>query len=260
MWQRGKSGLEEVKNSDFALDRGNPLKTLREKWFEVPAGDNRLRTTDLINMSDHELLSTWKNIRDSATSGSSFDIRGWYHALYLDSFTKNKVMDVGSGLGIDGITFAQNGTKVTFVDIVQSNLELLKRLCSLLGLSNVEFFYLDDFEKLNLLPNNFDVIWCQGSMINLPYEIAREESSLLLKHLAIGGRWIELAYPKERWIREGGMPLNIWGEKTDGGAPWIEWYDLEKMCNRLDSATFKVILSFNFHNNDFNWFDLVRVK
>ena len=29
-------------------------------------------------------------------------------------------MDVGSGFGVDSITFAQHGTKLTFVDLVET--------------------------------------------------------------------------------------------------------------------------------------------
>ena len=73
-----------------------------------------------------------------------------------------------------------------------------------------------------------------------------------------GGRWIELAYPKARWERDGKMPFEQWGGKTDGGAPWVEWYDLDKVLARLYPAKFDVILHFNFHNDDFSWFDLIR--
>lgn len=242
------------------MDWNNSLEKLRDKWFEVPAGHIRISTTDLLNYSDHELLELWKNTRLDATTGEFFNVRGWYHNLYLDVFKNKKIMDVGSGFGIDGITFAQNGANVTFVDIAQPNLKILKRICSLLGLKNVEFLYLNKFESLKQLPNDFDVIWCQGSMINLPMKIASEEARLLLEHLPVGGRWIELAYPKERWIQEGEMPLEEWGEKTDGGAPWMEWYDLQKLQERLKPADFNVLLSFNFHNDDFNWFDLLRTR
>jgi methyltransferase family protein len=258
-----KLNLKKIKvdNREDTLDWNKPFEILRSKWFEVPAGNTRIKTSDLAYMPDHEFLDFWKKIKIDATSGSSFNVRGWYHNLYLDSFKNKNLMDFGSGLGIDGITFAQNGANVTFVDIAQSNLEVLKRLCDLLGLTNVEFLYLEEFESIKQLPKDFDVIWCQGSMINLPLEIAAKEAQILLSHLRIGGRWIELAYPEERWVKEGKMPFNKWGEKTDGeGTPWIEWYDLDKLLQRLNPAQFDVILNFNFYDNDFNWFDLLRTK
>ena len=237
----------------------DPFNILRSKWVEVPAGNNRISTKALINTSDQKLLEKWLTIREQASTGSSFNVRGWYHLLYKDILKEKKVLDVGSGLGIDGITFAQHGARVTFVDIVQSNLSLLQRLCELLNLTNVDFCYMENISSLSVLPNVFDVIWCQGSLINAPFEIIHEEAQEILKHLPVGGRWVELAYPKERWEKEGRMPFDKWGKKTNGGAPWIEWYDLEKMFMRLAPAKFDVVLYFNYHNDDFNWFDLRRI-
>jgi hypothetical protein len=45
---------------------------------------------------------------------------------------------------------------------------------------------------------------------------------------------------------------------TDGGAPWVEWYDLTKLHAVLEPARFDTVLYFEFHNSDFNWFDLLR--
>lgn len=236
-----------------------PFVMLRRKWHEVPAGNDRVLTRQLMEMEDAELLHLWSRLRLEATTGDAFDVRGWYHLLYRDLLRDNKVMDVGSGLGIDGITFAQHGAQMTFVDIVDSNLQLLQRLCSLLGLSNVEFCYMEDITSLSPLPVDYDVIWCQGSLIHAPFDTIRAETQELLNHLRTGGRWIELAYPKTRWIREGRIPFDRWGERTDGvGTPWAEWYDLEKLKAILSPAKFEVVLQLEFHNSDFIWFDLIR--
>jgi hypothetical protein len=113
--------------------------------------------------------------------------------------------------------------------------------------------------SIAVLPGPFDVIYAQGSLINLPAALIREEVQRLLDHLPVGGRWVELAYPRERWQRDGSPPFGRWGEKTDGpGTPWVEWYDLDKRLATLAPARFEPVLAFNFHDNDFNWFDLVR--
>ena len=54
--------------------------------------------------------------------------------------------------------------------------------------------------------------------------------------------------------------LTSGGQKTDGGARWIEWHDLEKLRYVLAPANFDVVLDLEFHDSDFNWFDLVRVS
>ncbi|OPZ86437.1 MAG: bifunctional 3-demethylubiquinone-9 3-methyltransferase/ 2-octaprenyl-6-hydroxy phenol methylase [Firmicutes bacterium ADurb.Bin419] len=238
-----------------------PFEVLRQKWGEIPGGDiNRVKSNELSSLNDNELLERWNDAVSKATEGEYFRVRGWYHLLYKDIFKGKKVMDVGSGFGIDALSFAKSGIDITCVDIVESNLDILKRLCKIMNLDNVKFLYLENLDSLKNLEYDYDVIWCQGSMINAPVSVMQIECAALLEHLPVGGRWIELAYPKERWIREGSMPLHEWGDKTDGGAPWMEWYDEEKLLGRLAPAEFNVTLSFNFFNNDFNWFDLVRRK
>jgi SAM-dependent methyltransferase len=209
-------------------------------------------------MSDEELLRLWIKARSDSTTGKNFSVRGWYHTLYAPILRGKRILDLGCGAGIDGITFAQAGAGVTFLDIVQSNLQLVRRICGLVDVKNADFCCLEDLGSLSSLEAQYDVIWCQGSLICVPFEIARSEAQEILSHLKPDGRWIELAYPRSRWEREGRLPFDKWGERTDGGAPWVEWYDLEKLLARLRPSRFDIVLHFEFHNGDFNWFDLVR--
>ena len=109
------------------------------------------------------------------TVGDGYSLRGWYHTLYSRVLRGNKVLDVGSGTGVDGITFAQAGAEVTFVDIAESNLRVVKRLCEIQNIRNVNFLYLEKAKSLGSLGRDFDFIWCQGSMIAAPFDIAKEE-------------------------------------------------------------------------------------
>jgi 2-polyprenyl-3-methyl-5-hydroxy-6-metoxy-1,4-benzoquinol methylase len=241
------------------LGRKGMFEALRKKWVEVPTTrSGRRRTDDLLELPDKDLLKQWMVTREDITTGSQFGHRGWYHTLYADSMRGKKVLDVGSGFAIDSITFAQHGAEVTFVDLVDSNLRVVQRLCKILGLERVSFVLLEDLESLYALDNDYDTIMAMGSLHHAPAELVKPEAQELVKHLQVGGRWLQLAYPKTRWIREGRLPFDKWGERTDGhGTPWTEWYDLPKLLSLLEPARFEVVLCKEFHNNDFIWFDLL---
>ena len=114
-----------------------PFDTLRKKWVQVPVGASTSeKTTQLIALPDAELLAEWEKARRDITTGPEFTHRGWYHALYADGMRGKKVMDIGSGFGVDSITFAQHGARLTFVDLVESNLKVLERLCGIIGLKD----------------------------------------------------------------------------------------------------------------------------
>jgi len=247
--------MESVSGSKFDFY----VEKLRQKWKEIPTSAlYRGKTTQLLDLSDDDLLSFWLDAQKEDSIGDGFRSRGWYRAFYQGMMRGKKVMDVGSGLGVDGVTFAQQGAHITFVDIVESNLQVIQRICHLLNVENVQFHYLEPLASLERLDKDYDVIWCLGSLINSPFEVTREEVQAIVQHLKTGGHWIELGYPEVRWEREGRMPFEEWGAKTDGGAPWIEWKDLAKMNALLNPVEFDTALYFDFHDSDFNWFDLVR--
>jgi len=235
------------------------LRILRTKWGEVPAGEvTRVVSEDLLKLSDDELLRAWTEFYNDTSAGKAYSVRGWYQILYKDIFHGKKVMDIGAGLGIDTIFYAEHGAEVTFVDVAQSNLKVIQRLCKIKGLTRVWFCFLEDLRALEQLPSDYDAIYGCGSLIHAPLEVIRIEAQELLRHLPVGGRWIELGYPRERWVRDGRMSFREWGRKTDGGAPWVEWHDLAKIKAALAPAIFDVVLALNFHKDDFNWFDLIR--
>ena len=237
------------------------FQLLRQKWGEVPlTSQHRVLSQDLAQMANEELHSLWSQCWEEQTTGHNFVVRGWYYTLYRDQWQGKRIIDIGSGLGYDAITFAGAGAaEVMCVDLAPSNLEVIRRIATGRGLSNVRTLHLEDFGSLVQLDANYDVIWACGSLINSPFAFTRAECQALLQHLKPGGRWVELAYPRTRWEREGCMSFERWGEKTDGGAPWMEWKDLDKLLRMLAPRRFEIVLTLEFYNSNFNWFDLLSI-
>jgi SAM-dependent methyltransferase len=233
-----------------ALDRH------REKWREAPRGsdtDGRVFSSDLLALSDDAFLATWDGMAARRYTGEI----GWLGAVYGDTFRGRRILELGSGLGFDGIRFAQLGAVWTFADIVPDNLAVIRRVADLKGLSSVTFHLIGDDLSFAALPADFDAIWVFGSIHHAPFEIARHEALAALERLKPGGRWMELVYPRERWLREGALPFEEWGRLTDGDrTPWVEWYDIEKVRRRLFPAPFRTVLDFEFCSHNYRWFDL----
>jgi SAM-dependent methyltransferase len=226
----------------------------REKWREVPGGDDtdeRRFSSDLLSLADADLLDLWQAQATSRANG----VIGWIGPLYRDFFKGRRVLELGSGMGLDGMRFASQGADWTFADIAADNLEVLRRVAGLKGVKAAFHLIGDDlsFDRLG----RFDAVLACGSLHHVPFDVARIECASALTHLQPGGRWIELVYPRERWLKAGSPSFDQWGKMTDGDrTPWAEWYDGDKLCRRLAPARFRTILDFNFADDHYKWLDL----
>lgn len=231
----------------------NWIGKLADKWSEIPlSATTRGSSTERMSLSDSDLIAWWDSLANVPWDHS------WIVDLYADYLNGKKLVDVGSGCGFIGISFLKRGARVTFLDVVKSNLELIERVCRLKGLE-ADFLHLTDFEDPLKLDTQ-DCIAAIGSLHHSPANIVKPEFEALASRLKIGGKWLALAYPKIRWEREGRPSFERWGQMTDGDAtPWAEWYDEEKLHSQLSPYKFRTVVSFNFSKDNFNWFDLRRV-
>jgi SAM-dependent methyltransferase len=231
-----------------------PLEMLRQKWGTIPLADGRASSADLLQLGDDELVALWKRNRDAE---GAMDKRGWYRLLYADTVPGKKILDIGCGFAYDSLTFAEQGARVTLVDIVEDNVALVARLARLLDL-DVETVHMESVDTLNALPSDYDMLMAIGSLHHAPQNVLRPEYAALAQRLSPGGRWLQFAYPRARWEREGSLPFDEWGPCVDGpGTPWAEWYDAQKLLDLLAPARFDIVLYAEWHDSDFNWFDLV---
>ena len=233
------------------------LAAYREKWREAPQGsdtDGRVFSSELLALPDSALLAKWEAMAGRRASGEL----GWLEPLYADPFRDRRVLELGSGLGFDALRFAARGARWTCADIVVENLALIRRVAALKGLSGRIDTHLidDDLSFAGLMPG-YDVVWVFGSIHHVPFDTARREALAALALMKPGGRWMELVYPRERWLREGALPFSEWGRLTDGErTPWAEWHDVEKVRRRLAPAAFRTVLDFGFCADNYRWIDL----
>lgn len=230
---------------------------LREKWREIPATrSGRMFSSELLALSDADLLAYWESCRGET---STPEVRGWYQTLYQDRLAGKYVADIGPGLGIDGIYFAEHGAHVTFVDIVEDNLALLRRVAELKNIS-ADYYFIDDFFSFRFA-REYDVFLAVGSLLNAPLDFMQRQMAAMTRFLKLHGTALVLAYPKCRYDQSGARDCAEFGKLTDGErTPWCEWYDDAKI-QALFGPAFKLEWSRDFGANrsEFNWFELTKV-
>jgi tetratricopeptide (TPR) repeat protein len=229
---------------------------LREKWIEVPGTrQGRVFSSEMLQWPDDQLLSFWEDCKKETCV---LEVRGWYQNVYKDMFRGCNIADVGPGVGLDGIFFAQHGANVTFVDIVEDNLKLLERICKLKGIE-AKYYYIDDFFNFNF-EDNFDAFLFVGSLINAPFDFTQRQVKAMTSFLKTGGKIAMLAYPEERYEQSGARDFAEFGKMTDGErTPWCEWYDDEKISALFgNDIMLEWSRDFGKDNAEFNWFDLTR--
>jgi 2-polyprenyl-3-methyl-5-hydroxy-6-metoxy-1,4-benzoquinol methylase len=238
------------------------FERLAGKWHEVPASRlDRTSTRGLLSASDEDALSAWERARAETSDGiRGLQLRGWFHTVYGPWLAGKKVVEVGPGLGIDGVAMARAGATVTFVDVVATNLELVQRIFAIKGLARPDTLHLQHVSQLDGLAADYDAVVAFGSLHHVPSDTGKPEFEALARRLKPGGRFIMHAYPFQRWIDEGQLAFDRWGEKTDGaGTPWAEWYDTDKLVAQLRPMRFAPVLYCEYRDGAMNCIDLIKV-
>lgn len=80
-----------------------------------------------------------------------------YHSSLVG--TKQKILDISAGLGIDSLSIAKNGNEVTAIEINSDKANTLELNAFSLGLDNFKAVNIDSIEYLKTSPETFDIIF-----------------------------------------------------------------------------------------------------
>lgn len=86
-----------------------------------------------------------------------------------------RVLEIGAGTGRYSVALAKEGYRVSAVELVESNLDVLKKNAA--GLDNLEAFQGDALDLGRFADGSFDVTLCFGPMYHL-YEAAEQHRAL----------------------------------------------------------------------------------
>ena len=176
----------------------------------------RVKTSDLLKLNDQDLISEYEKL----ISGDLGSYRTFYEERYILNSDAKSILDLGCGLGRDGLFLAELGFKVTFADVINENIDLVKRICKLKKLE-CKFYKLNSFEDYSKLGHH-DLISYGVAYIIIQKKLQKNNNNYAKKSLIPNTKFLILSYPFNRWYNDLCKPFSEWGENTDGWAPWTD--------------------------------------
>ena len=100
------------------------------------------------------------------------------------------VLEIGCGNGVDGIVFAQQGSRYTGVDLTETAVEAARRHFEMMGLEGV--FQTENAEKLSFGHESFDIVYSFGVVHHTPSPVRAIDE--VFRVLRPGGLAIVMVY------------------------------------------------------------------
>ncbi len=145
----------------------------------------------------------------------------------FSAYAGKKLLEVGCGVGIDLVHFAEKGAVVTGVDLADTSIELARKNFELRNLKG-EFYRLDG-ENLPFEEASFDVVYAHGV---LQYtENAQKMTDEIYRVLKPGGEAILMVYNKISWLNALSKIMKVDLEHED--APVLNKYSIREFKKLL---------------------------
>ncbi|HHL73504.1 MAG TPA: class I SAM-dependent methyltransferase [Bacteroidetes bacterium] len=136
------------------------------------------------------------------------------------SYKGKSVLEIGCGVGIDLVKFAENGAHVTGVDLSETAIDLARKNFAHRKLDGN--FLVMNGEDLDFPDASFDVVYVHGVLQYTadPHQMAREMYRVLRK----GGEAIGMVYNRISWLNALSKVMKVDLEHED--APVLEKYTI----------------------------------
>ena len=159
---------------------------------------------DIKNYWENKSPQTWYSDKDQDNNSTS-----WFNELaykrynvyyeYLKDVAEfnyhkeEKVLEVGTGVGTDIVSYAKNGSKVSGVDLTENAIEITKKHLEIFKLP-YEKLLVADAENLPFEDNYFDLVYSFGVLHHTPN--TEKGVQEVLRVLKPGGKFIIMLYSK----------------------------------------------------------------
>lgn len=217
------------------------IEASKRYWRFAPSGAGKHDTSDLLLVDDRAFLREWSVAFRKRFS--NYIEEDCFLSCMADALRGKRVASIGSGLGLHEVYYAANGASMTCYDIVASNIRVIDRLASMLGLS-VKTRLLDANVKL---AGKYDAVFIYGSLMTMPEDRQEELLHAAASCLEPGGVIYLMLYTwtfAEQacgWTSTDQFDPAVFARATDPSVgaehcPWSDWHDDEKLLRVAPSG------------------------
>ncbi len=169
----------------------------------------------------------------------------------IDSGSKKKVLDVGSGAGYDSKYLSENGCETIGIDMSESFIEIAKEVAPKARILKM------DMRSIDFPDASFDGIYAAASLIHIVREEAPKVIESFNRILKPDG--IVLITVKqgegEKYVR-----TIVSDNLLEGSDRFFTFFQLDELIKLVENSGFKVLITNKDQNRDNIWLSVYAVK
>lgn len=149
----------------------------------------------------------------------------------FSAYSGKKLLEVGCGVGIDLVRFAQGGARTTGIDLAEVSIDLARQNFQQHGLQgNLRVM---NGESMTFADNSFDVVYAHGVLQYTAH--AEKMVKEIYRVLRPGGQAIMMVYNRISWLNAMSRIMNVGLEHQD--APVLNKYSIREYKQLLRPFT-----------------------
>ena len=235
--------MDDSKEDWLSSSKAFDFDRSRAYWRFAPSGQGKHDTAEWSRLADHQLERMWQAAFVSRFL--QYPEEDCFAQEMTESLSGKRVLSVGSGLGFHELLYQHHGALVTCHDIVQSNLDIIRRVASIKRLPRIDTKLVSSGSTPSF-DGLYDVGFVYGSLMTMPSDHQRQLIAAIKNALRPDGKIILMLYTWKFvestccWKSFDDFDPVVFARASDPSVgeehcPWSDWHDDAKLLNLAGS-------------------------
>lgn len=240
------------------------LDAARTYWRHAPSGAGKHDTSEMRDLPESEIEAVWNDAFERRFRQYPEEA-AWLRQM-ASEFSGKRVLSIGPGIGLHEIYYQIHGARMTCCDIVESNLDTIRKIATLKGAAGIEFLVSTGAD--HPLGGPYDIVFIYGSLMTMPESQQHVLLRRAMEALAPDGRIVLMLYTWAfaqatcGWTSRDQFDPQIFARASDPSVgaehcPWSDWHDEEKLEHLLDGEMYMTRAQ-NWLNDWYVWYEFAR--